>query len=158
MTNAIGSLCPHSAHAVTHYSSQALGDFICVTNRSCQTHHLARSLDAALFAAYKFYHVDFLDPDGHKRNAKDSAFVRDWFCLRTSHSGGGFRPYLQRFNFLNSINNVMPRMIDRTDFILNSTPLQLQRAICRARNWPRSPPSRQNSCSRSPKEATRNIS
>ena len=27
--NAIGSLCPHSAHAATHYSSQALGGFIC---------------------------------------------------------------------------------------------------------------------------------
>ena len=102
--------------------SQALDDFICATNRSCQTRHFARSLDAALRAAYKFiYHVDFLDPDGHERNAKYSAFVRDWFCLRTSQSGGGFRPYLQRFNFLNAINNVMPQMIDRTDFILNST-------------------------------------
>jgi len=122
VTNAIGSLCPHSAHAVTHYSSQALGDFICATSRSCQTRHFARTLDAALRAAYKFiYHVDFLDPDGHERNAKDSAFVRDWFCLRTSQSGGGFRPYLQRFNFLNAINNVLPQMIDRTDFNSNST-------------------------------------
>ena len=75
VTNAIGSLCPHSAHAATNYPFQALDDFICATNHSCQTRHFARSLDAALRAAYKFiYHVDFLDPDGHERNAKDSAF------------------------------------------------------------------------------------
>ena len=40
--NTIASLCPHSAHAATHYSFQALGDFICATSRSCQTRHFAR--------------------------------------------------------------------------------------------------------------------
>ena len=76
VTNANGSLCSHSALAVTHNSSQALDDFICAASRSCQTRHFARTLDAAIRAAFKFiYHVDFLDPDGHERNAKDSAFV-----------------------------------------------------------------------------------
>jgi len=90
-----------SAHAATHYFSQALGDFICATSRSCQTRYFARTLDAALRAAYKLiYHADFLDPGGHDRSVKDSAFVRDWFCLRTQQSGGGFRSYLQRFNFI----------------------------------------------------------
>ena len=70
VTNAIGSLCPHSAHAVTHYSSQALGDFICATSRSCQTRHFARTLDAALRAASKLiYCVDLLDPDEMVTNA-----------------------------------------------------------------------------------------
>ena len=88
VTNTIGSLCPHSARAVTHYPPQALGGFVCETSRSCQTRHFARTLDAALRAAYKFiYHADFLDPDSHEHITKDSAFVRDWFCLRTSQVG-----------------------------------------------------------------------
>ena len=68
--NTIASLCPHSAHAATHYSFQALGDFNCATSRSCQTRHFARTLDAALRAAYKLiYYVDLLDPDEMVTNA-----------------------------------------------------------------------------------------
>ena len=116
ITTAIGSLCPHAAHAVTLYSSQALGDYICASNPSCQTLHFRRVLDKALREAYSFiYHVDFLDPDGHELNLQDPAFVRDLFCLKTSQSGGGCRPYVERFNFLNAINNALPQMIDRHD-------------------------------------------
>ena len=116
ITTAIGSLCPHAAHAVTLYSSQALGDYICATNRSCQTLFFRRELDKALRESYRFiYHVDLLDPDGHELILQDPAFVRDLFCLKMSQCGGGYRPYIDRFNFLNAINNALPQMIDRLD-------------------------------------------
>ena len=115
-------LCAPTRRTLRHTSPLKPLVVLFFTSRSCQTRPFARTLDAALHAAYKFInHVDFLDPDdGHERNAKGSAFVRDWFCLRISQSGGGFCPYLQRFNFLNTISNVMPQIIDRTDFHLNS--------------------------------------
>ena len=41
--------------------------------------------------------------------------------LNNQQSGGGFRPYLQRLNFLYAISNVMPQVIDLTDLGLDST-------------------------------------
>jgi len=58
-------------YSATHYSTQAPGDIICATSRFCQIRHFARTLDAALRAAYNFIdHANFLDPDGHERKLR----------------------------------------------------------------------------------------
>jgi hypothetical protein len=57
--------------------------------------------------------VDVLDPSGHDANLHEyPAFTRDLFGLKNNQSGGGFRPYSERINFLNSMNSILPQMLD----------------------------------------------
>ena len=39
-------------------------------------------------------------------------FTRDLFGLKINQGGGGFRPYSERINFLNCMNNILPQMLD----------------------------------------------
>ena len=39
-------------------------------------------------------------------------FTRDLFGLKINQGGGGFRPYSELINFLNCMNNTLPKMLD----------------------------------------------
>jgi hypothetical protein len=43
---------------------------------------------------------------------KTPAFTRDLFGLKINQGVGGFRPYSERNNFLNCMNNTLPQMLD----------------------------------------------
>jgi hypothetical protein len=101
-----------AAHSVTYYSSLSLADFVAATNRPSQTAFFRAKIDVALRDAYAtVVGVDVLDPSGHDANLhEDPAFTRDLFGLKINQVGGGFRPYSERINFLNCMNNIMPQM------------------------------------------------
>jgi hypothetical protein len=67
----------------------------------------------ALRAAYaNVVGVGVLDPSGHDANLhEDPAFTRGLFGLKINQGGGGFRPLSERINFLNYMNNILPKML-----------------------------------------------
>jgi hypothetical protein len=57
--------------------------------------------------------VDALSPSGHGANLHEQpAFTRDLFGLKINQGSGGFRPYSERINFLNCMNDILPRLLD----------------------------------------------
>jgi hypothetical protein len=104
-----------ASHSVTYYSSSlSLGDFVAATNRPSQTAFSRAKIDVALRGAYAtVVGVDVLDTSGHNANLhEDPVFARDLFGLKINQGGGGFRPYSERINFLNCMNNILLQMLD----------------------------------------------
>ena len=67
--------------------------------------NLRMDMDDQLRRLYNdVFDVDLLDPAGQEdHHIEDTEFTRDFFCLKPSQGGGGFRPYAFRSNFLNAI-------------------------------------------------------
>jgi hypothetical protein len=103
-----------ATHSVTYYSPLSLADFVAATNRPSQTALFRAKIDVALRHAYAaVVDVDVLEPSGHDANLhEDPAFTRDLFGLKINQGGGGFRPYSERVNFLNCMNNILPQMLN----------------------------------------------
>ena len=91
-----------------------MADFICSTNTPSQTRSFRARIDTALRAAYKLViGLVILDPAGHDEELLDDPeFTRDLFGLKINQGGGGFRPYSERMNFTNCLNNILPQMLD----------------------------------------------
>jgi hypothetical protein len=113
-TKVLSSRSAQAAHSVTYYSSLSLADYVCATNRPSQTKLFRAKIDVALRTAYAdVVGVDILNPRGHDDNLhEDREFTRDLFMLKINQGGGGFRPYSERINFLNCLNNILPQMLD----------------------------------------------
>ena len=90
-----------AAHTATHYSSLSLADFVCATSLPSQTRYLRMKVDLTLRRAYqRVTGTDILDPNGHSEGNPIPGFTSALFGLKVSQGGGGFRPYMERMNFL----------------------------------------------------------
>ena len=73
---------------------------------------MANAIDQTLRKCYaSSLCADFLNPDGHQAYRHDPPFVHDLFSLKTKRGGGGYRPTVQRAQYLNTVNNVLPQLL-----------------------------------------------
>jgi hypothetical protein len=122
----VSSIDPHSCTAITVYSLQSLADYILATNLPSEVTQFVAIVDAAIERAHKRGHgIDLLDPtECHPKDTTptDVNFISDRSKLRASRGGAAIRCLSDRHLFLNSICNVIPQFLDRTDKEGSTTP------------------------------------
>ena len=98
---------PHAAHAAIQYSPQARVNWVMGVHLPEETKPLAAAIDRTLRACYAIcLGAGPLDPNGFSESQEDRAYVRDRFIHPARPGGGGFRPTVERAQFLNTPSNV----------------------------------------------------
>ena len=114
IASALAAADQHAAHALIQYSLQARVDCAMGVHLPEETKPLAAAVDPTLRACYApCLWADPLDPNGFSESQEARAFVRDRFLLPVRQGGGGFRPTVERAQFLNTLNNAAPQFMAR---------------------------------------------
>ena len=102
----------HAASTAIYYSLQCRADFLLETHLPSLTRDLAVAKDGALRGAYTTaFGFDILNPDGQFSGKRDPTFLRDLAGPKARAGGCGYSSTERREVFLNTPNNVLPRVI-----------------------------------------------
>ena len=103
---------PHAAHAAVLFPPQAREDWVMGIHFSEESKPLAAAVDETLRACYSLcLWAGPLDANGLSGSQDDRALVRDRFAIPVRLGGGGFRPTVERLQFLTTPNNVAPHFL-----------------------------------------------
>ena len=116
ITKLLAATDSQTAYCVLHYSLQNRVDYLLATHLPSKTRKLAAAVDEALRRAYTLcFGGDFLDPAGEGGHQTDPAFVSDLFRLKLAKGGVGLRRTVDRAPYLNTIHNLAPQLIGRSE-------------------------------------------
>ena len=106
----------HAAHAAIRCSLQARVNWVMGVHLPEEPRPLAATVDRTLRACYALcFGADPLDPTGLSESQEDPAFVRDRFALPVRLGGGGLQPTVERALFLNTLDNVAPQFLVKSN-------------------------------------------